>query len=746
MATIRGNGSKGHHYYEMDIWEVSGSGSSSTNKSAVTFNFRLGPIVNGYNWSSMRTMHYTITINGTNYTGDVPSTYNGRSVVTIVSDTTVEIEHNNDGTKNLEFSFSVVDNSSASYTTGNASASDSMWLETIPRYFSSTPTLSLRSKTETSITYNWSTSETCDSIAWSGTGTKSTTGLPGTSGTVTFSGLTANTSYTHSGTFRRQDSQLTTASSNYTNSTDNYPYVSSLSPTVITLGQTAIQTVNIQNPHSRQTTVYVRKNNINGELVGSATTTSNSVEITIPTTDLYQEIPNSQQGTLYYYCVYGTHTTDGITGIYRVNGSEKPLFPTSNWSYVADLTSLTNNNQKIIDGYSTVTITVDTPASSDYYATISNYYATWGNATPQTFDGTAPASLVKGNGTSIVVLANDSRGLQSDLQASTLDVTANRILYSKPVVNTLETHRLNGIDTIVTLNATGTMFKDKFGEDGVQNAISSAVYYVKPVGSSTWSQAYGISLNDCYFDSTTGEWSIQNASIHQNGQSGGFPQGSSFNIKLELYDAQGLLGYGTATSTIEDGSLGIDRYKDSNGDYHTGHNGLADDDYCDKFYGDIDVEGGIYVNGEPFKGGGGDTLPIGAIVDYAGDTVPDGYERVGDGDIYSTSETLTNKVWIDNKPIYRKVLIVGSITSTSVTNIALPNEVDTLLPNLCGMLYDSTGNGYPINYNNIYNVQVDIGSFYQRISSTNKKISLKQYGNFGIASGYIIIEYTKTTD
>ena len=608
-----------------------------------------------------------------------------------------------------------------------------------PAYFTSTPTLTYKSKTETSITYNWSTSEVCDNIVWHGTGTASTTGLPGTSGTVTFSGLTANTSYSHYGTFRRQDSQLTTNSNTPSGiKTDNYPYVSSLSPTMITLGQTAIQTVNIVNPHSRETTVYVRKNDINGELIGSATITGNSAQIIIPTTDLYQEIPNSQQGTLYYYCVYENHTTDGITGIYRVSGSEKPLFPTSSWSYVADLTSLTNNNQKIIDGYSTVTITVDTPASSDYYATISNYYATWGNATPQTFDGTTPANLVRGNGTSIVVLANDSRGLQSDLQASTLDVTANRILYSKPVVNTLETHRLNGIDTVVTLNATGTMFKGKFGEDGVQNAISSAVYYVKPVGSSTWSQAYGISLNDCYFDSTTGEWSIQNASIHQNGQSGGFPTGSSFNIKLELYDAQGLLGYGTATSTIEDGSLGIDRYKDSNGDYHTGHNGLADDDYCDKFYGDIDIEGGIYVNGEPFEPETGDTVPYGAIMDYDGNTVPAGYEQVSD---YSTSEVFTGKLWINGKKIYRKVY---TYTGSSQNGISIPLNISNLdiVVNSYGIARMSGGGIFlPITFYN----QSDGWKSYHIRPSTND-IYWQSGAQYDTNYIHIVIEYTKTTN
>lgn len=55
-----------------------------------------------------------------------------------------------------------------------------------------------------------------------------------------------------------------------------------------------------------------------------------------------------------------------------------------------------------------------------------------------------------------------------------------------------------------------------------------------------------------------------------------------------------------------------------------------------------------------------DTLPIGTIVDYDGEEVPEGWEEYGTDD-YSTEEIFTGKHWIDGKPIYRKVVehIVG---------------------------------------------------------------------------------------
>lgn len=470
------------------------------------------------------------------------------------------------------------------------------WFECAKYNFSSTPSISVQSKDETSIRVKWSTSQTCNEIKWyRGSTLVTTQTVNGTSGTYTFTGLTANTQYTLKGNFKRADSGYTMDSNTITPSTDNYPYVTTLNPQSITLGQTLTQTVNISNPHNRQATVNVKLNNASGTVIASATTSGTSATIAIPTNDLYEQIPSSPSGTLYYYCVYGNHTTTGITGTYQINGNERPTFPTSNWSYVANLIQLTNDNQIVIEGYSDVTITIDTPATSDYNANITSYYAKWGDVTNNNLTPSNPVTLTGGTGTSLIVLANDSRDLQSALGTSTLDITSKRVPYTKPDVNVSETHRLNGIDTLVTLNAAGTMYKGTFGANGVQNAIASVGYRVKGVGQpdSAYSQLYPISLNNCSFDSSTGEWSVSNANIHQNGQSGGFPSGSSYNVKLEFYDAQGLLGFGTYVSTVEDGKIARDVYKDSDGQYHEGINGLASSSYTETIHGNLNVTDGI---------------------------------------------------------------------------------------------------------------------------------------------------------
>lgn len=84
----------------------------------------------------------------------------------------------------------------------------------------------------------------------------------------------------------------------------------------------------------------------------------------------------------------------------------------------------------------------------------------------------------------------------------------------------------------------------------------------------------------------------------------------------------------------------------------------------ESFYYYQNVEGGQMVKAS--SSGEGDTLPIGSIVEYEGNEVPKGYEKVGDNpNIYSTDETKTNKKWKDGKPIYRKYVSIQNPSEIS---------------------------------------------------------------------------------
>ena len=124
MTSISANGSKGHHKFTLTVNETSTSVDNNT--STISFSFVLSPIQSGWDWviNYSTPPSYTISINGTTYTGTIPS-YNGSSTVTLKSGTQT-VPHNTDGAKTLSFYFSVIDTLTQNFTCGNASANGTM--------------------------------------------------------------------------------------------------------------------------------------------------------------------------------------------------------------------------------------------------------------------------------------------------------------------------------------------------------------------------------------------------------------------------------------------------------------------------------------------------------------------------------------------------------------------------------------------------------------------------------------------
>lgn len=111
-----------------------------------------------------------------------------------------------------------------------------------------------------------------------------------------------------------------------------------------------------------------------------------------------------------------------------------------------------------------------------------------------------------------------------------------------------------------------------------------------------------------------------------------------------------------------------------------------------------------------------------------------------DGEVYSTSEVKTNSIWIDNKPIYRKVVQTGAL-SGSVKNVAHGISSLNIVINLYGIAITS-GNAYytiPRVVNTQTNQQIGLNA-----NGTN--ITLDAGSNASFADSFVIIEYTKTTD
>ena len=115
-------------------------------------------------------------------------------------------------------------------------------------------------------------------------------------------------------------------------------------------------------------------------------------------------------------------------------------------------------------------------------------------------------------------------------------------------------------------------------------------------------------------------------------------------------------------------------------------------------------------------------------------------ENMFDKDIYSTSETKTNKVWIDGKPIYRKVISATSPSSVNIwVGVGSISNLSVLISISGTLAGTSDGRILPINYPEpSYEIVTTVirGSVQMRTSTSV----------FTSKPCHIILEYTKTTD
>lgn len=109
-------------------------------------------------------------------------------------------------------------------------------------------------------------------------------------------------------------------------------------------------------------------------------------------------------------------------------------------------------------------------------------------------------------------------------------------------------------------------------------------------------------------------------------------------------------------------------------------------------------------------------------------------------DLYSTSEVKTDKVWIDGKPIYRKVIITGVLPNRTGKDIAT-GLTDINVINMYGYAVRPTDNLHitlPYSAAN-YNVAVNY-------HETNNSLSIVAQSDMtAYTESYVIMEYTKNS-
>lgn len=457
MASLSANGSKGHHKFTLTVTQ--NSTSTANNTSSLGFSFVLSPIETSWNWEQWGAyISYTVTINGTKYTGTIAN-YDGYSSVTLKSGT-LNVAHNTDGTKSISYSFSVTDTSGQTYTCGNASASGTMALSTIPRYLSIT-SLEITNKTETSIVVKWATNENRsgtyysldNGATWVGSATYGESlANDGKSGTFNIQGLTANTSYNLKVKIKRTDSGLWTESNNIAFSTYNYPHCTS-SPD-FTIGDAL--TLEFYNPLGRTVTIkgYAKSNGaeiFSGSISGNKATGFNDAN---SVNAQYNSIPSAQSGA--YRVVVSWNSiamTRDAGNVYRVRGNEAPTI--NGFDYIdgnASVVAITGDNTQIVQNKSNLqarfhSATAKNGASITSYVLECNGITKSGNKEGQYEIGIINSA----RDVSLKLTAYDSRGL-----SASKTITVKMVAYDTPKA-TIDLQRLNNYEDTTYLTVDGSV-------------------------------------------------------------------------------------------------------------------------------------------------------------------------------------------------------------------------------------------------------------------------------------------------
>lgn len=386
-------------------------------------------------------------------------------------------------------------------------------LAVAPAY--ATSNQSLASKTETTITMNWSSDNIIDMIAYklNGGSWVYIDVADGTSGSYTITGLSANTTYSIVTSVRRRDSQLWTNSSALSVATYNYPYVSAVGTSALVIGNS--QTLTLYNPLGRSVTVKMYQNSTSGTLLYSGNTSGTSITFTPTASTLYASIPNSQSGNCVYSVIYGSvaNTTGSYT--YKVKGIEKPSTCTVTYKDSnTTVAGITGNNQLIVQNKSNLQVTY-TEATANNGASISKYTFELNGVTKTSTSkgGTVDFGAVNSStNLTLKVTITDSRGL-----TSSMEVTISMLEYSSPIVRAT-LRRLNNYEneSYLTVNATissvnngNTMavkykYKESGGSYGSEVAITNGVEYALNCNNEK-SFIFSITVTD-KFESTTKEF------------------------------------------------------------------------------------------------------------------------------------------------------------------------------------------------------------------------------------------------
>lgn len=376
-----------------------------------------------------------------------------------------------------------------------------------------------------------------------------------------------------------------------------------------------------------------------------------------------------------------------------------PIFSNFTFEDVnATTVALTGDNTKCINGYSNIraTITTSNKAEAQKGATMSKYRFVVGNTSSDiaySSDSEVSSIIAKVESGTFNVYAIDSRNNSTLVtKLATSEIVYTPLYVDKQNCKIERNDNRVGANAILTLN--GSVWNGSFGD--VTNSITSVTYKFKKTNSSQWitgTTTITPTISDNSFTFT--------GQIASDNQDTTWDLDSSYNIQVTINDE---LSNGTVEFVLNSAipTISIDR------------NGVGI--MCAY---DSSIGGSLQVNGE----------------------------RIDVSDVYSLSEVKTNKVWIDGKPIYRKVVAVN-FPSTSSASVNTNHNISNIdkITHYWLTWYDTADNKW-------FNYYKDTsGSYYIQIDGVTSNHVTVKANNTGVpwdgrtTNKYAVIEYTKTTD
>ena len=425
---------------------------------------------------------------------------------------------------------------------------------------------------------------------------------------------------------------------------------------------------------------------------------------------IYNSVPNNNSQTITFtlttYSNSDKTTQIGVASVYNITGNIVDANPTLTGFDYEDTNPLTLNlsgdSNKIINGYSTLKIS-NLVANANKGATLKLVQI---NNVQYPYDTNFSVSIPNWSGNVITMYVFDSRNNSTKLE---VPIGINYVDYKEKVIINKSCTRYANVNEESNLSFSGEWFNSSFG---AYNNQLSASYKYRQKGGNEWIQ--GTTNINITVDGNTYSYS----GYIKGDTNNGFATENSYEIEIIVTDS---LSSKSDTTILIAGEPAMDIYHSNIaiGGYYNEDDSEAQ--YQSQFHKKTNFYNGVYKNG----------VEIATLND-----IPNTL------DIYSTEEKIIG-TWIDGKPIYRKVVNVGS-GSGDLTHPHGISNIDTVV-NAYGNFLQGGTHREPLPKTTFANASPGWSAHIDDF--TNTTFSLHFGTGIGTATKiFVVIEYTKTTD